>query len=95
MLYQRIGANNQICISDVCWFLSLMRELLPPPKSSAHAVRLQLRIEPMLPADAAALAADCDFDGLTVFAAGVMRPGMGLEDLAQLAFEGLRGDQAL
>lgn len=49
----------------------------------------------MLPADAAALAAEYDFDGLTVFAAGVMRPGMGLEDLAQLAFEGLRGEWAL
>jgi hypothetical protein len=56
---------------------------------------LQLRIEPMLPADAAALAAEYDFDGLTVFAAGVMRPGMGLEDLAQLAFEGLRGERAV
>ena len=57
-------------------------------------VCLQLRIVPMLPTDAEALVAQYDFDGVTVFAAGVMRPGMGLEDLAQLAFGGLRGERA-
>lgn len=47
----------------------------------------------MIPAEAAAAARQHGFDGLTVFAAGAMRlrPGMGLEDLAQLAFDALRG----
>lgn len=49
----------------------------------------------MLPSEAADAAAQYEFDGLTVFASGAMRlwPGMGLEDLAQLAFEALRGPQ--
>ena len=48
---------------------------------------------PMAPADAESAAVAHDYQGLTVFAPGAMRlqPGMGLEDLAQLAFEALRG----